>query len=340
MNQEAHFCTRMIEALREPAMVVDGDICVVAANDAMKVVLPRLKLAEPLALSLRSPDVLYAVERVLSGNAAESTLWRETVPVERIFDIWVSSCFLPDQSQIAVITFRDLTDARRLERTRADFIANVSHELRTPLASLIGFIETLRGPAKSDAAARDKFLGIMNEQGARMSRLIDDLLSLSRVEQHEHLRPKDNVDLVAIVAHTIDGMRILARQQGVKIVMHGEKEALVLGDRDELIRLVENLIGNAIKYGSTPGQESIIDVRVNLCDSEARLSVRDYGHGIAKDHLPRLTERFYRADGGSSGGTGLGLALVKHIATRHRGRLKISSELGKGACFEVTFPLS
>jgi two-component system phosphate regulon sensor histidine kinase PhoR len=321
-------------------MLVGSEMRLLASNAALKSFLPTTRVGDALTLSVRSPDILDAIERVLCGGPAEPTMWREAVPVERIFDIWVSPVDLPDQEPMAAVTFRDLTDARRLERTRTDFIANVSHELRTPLASLIGFIETLKGPARDDINARERFLSIMNEQAGRMSRLIDDLLSLSRVEQHEHLRPKNKIDLVAVVAHTIDGMRLIARQRGMKIKIRGAREIMVLGDRDELIRLVENLIGNAIKYGSTANKDSLLDVSVDILASNAWLCVRDYGPGIAKEHLPRLTERFYRADGGSSGGTGLGLALVKHIVARHRGRLTISSEPGEGACFEVTLPLA
>jgi two-component system phosphate regulon sensor histidine kinase PhoR len=224
---------------------------------------------------------------------------------------------------------------------RADFVANASHELRTPLASLSGFIDTLQGPARGDASARERFLGIMVDQARRMSRLIDDLLSLSRVELNEHVRPQTVVDLSPIVSHVCDTLSPLARDRGVELVVTGKDSALpVQGERDELIRLFENLVENALKYGA-PGKR--VEVAMEQDANDALVTVRDFGPGIAREHLPRLTERFYRVDAETSraeGGTGLGLAIVKHILARHRGRLSIESELGQGAQFVVRIPLS
>jgi two-component system phosphate regulon sensor histidine kinase PhoR len=235
---------------------------------------------------------------------------------------------------------------RRVEEIRADFVANASHELRTPLASLTGFIETLQGPARDDAPARERFLGIMKDQAWRMARLIDDLLSLSRIELRAHLRPDKPVEIVPIVRQVVDSLQTLARDRGVAIEVEAPEEALVvLGDRDELIRLFENLIENGLKYGENGKRVEVTLARVDGSggNPEARVSVRDYGVGIAAEHLPRLTERFYRVDVGESraqGGTGLGLALVKHILTRHQGRLGIESKLGEGATFTVRLPLA
>jgi two-component system phosphate regulon sensor histidine kinase PhoR len=229
---------------------------------------------------------------------------------------------------------------------RADFVANVSHELRTPLAALTGFIETLQGSARDDTAARERFLGIMQAQAWRMARLIDDLLSLSRIELRAHLRPDKPIDLVPIVRQVADGLQTLARDRDVTIEVTSPSAPLtVLGDRDELIRLFENLIENAMKYGASGKR---VEVHVTQGEAtggkaEARVAVRDYGPGIAAEHLPRLTERFYRVDVGESraqGGTGLGLALVKHILNRHQGRLTIDSKLGEGATFTVRLPLA
>jgi two-component system, OmpR family, phosphate regulon sensor histidine kinase PhoR len=227
---------------------------------------------------------------------------------------------------------------------RADFIANASHELRTPLAALLGFIETLQGTAKDDTAARAKFLSIMQGQATRMARLIDDLLSLSRIELNAHLQPNTAVDLAPIVRQVVDGLQTLARDRGVEIKVATPDTLVVLGDRDELIRALENLVENALKYGAA-GKRVDITVthgQTRAGTPEARVAVRDYGPGIAPEHLPRLTERFYRVDVSDSraqGGTGLGLALVKHVLNRHGGRLTIESTPGAGATFMMHLPL-
>ncbi len=245
-----------------------------------------------------------------------------------------------------LIVLRDLTEERRLERLRADFVANASHELRTPLASVLGFIETIQGPARNDPAARERFLDIMLTQARRMSRLIDDLLSLSRVELNEHVRPTDTVDLVALIAQLRDTLGPGAAEQGVTIEVNAGEPALnVLGDQDELFRLFENLVQNAVKYGAT-GKRVEVTLESEGRDgrpTEAVVTVRDFGPGIPAEHLPRLTERFYRVDVASSrdkGGTGLGLALVKHIVNRHRGKLVIASPPGQGAAFTVRLELA
>jgi len=244
-----------------------------------------------------------------------------------------------------LMTFNDLTPLRRVEQMRADFIANASHELRTPLAALLGFIETLQGTAKDDATARFKFLGIMQAQATRMARLIDDLLSLSRIELNAHLQPNTPVDLAPMVRQVVDGLQTLARDRGVEInVVVPADELMVLGDRDELIRALENLVENALKYGAGGKRVDVTASRgqTRPGGSEARITVRDYGPGIPSEHLPRLTERFYRvdvADSRAQGGTGLGLALVKHVLNRHAGRLTIESALGEGATFTMHLPL-
>jgi two-component system phosphate regulon sensor histidine kinase PhoR len=228
---------------------------------------------------------------------------------------------------------------------RADFIANASHELRTPLAALLGFIETLQGTAKDDPVAREKFLAIMQGQATRMARLIDDLLSLSRIELNAHLQPNTPLDLAPIVRQVADGLQTLARDRDVAIKVAAPPDAMiVLGDRDELIRALENLVENALKYGAAGKR---IDITLSRGQTragtpEVRLAVRDYGPGIAPEHLPRLTERFYRVDvveSRAQGGTGLGLALVKHVLNRHGGRLAIESTPGAGATFTMHLPL-
>ena len=322
----------------DPVLLVGEDGLVREANAAARALLPTLQIGQPLSYGLRSPDILEAVEAP-SDNSVHVE-YRTRMPTERVFDVQVTA--LPGAGgdrPLVMLFFRDITEARRLERMRVDFIANVSHELRTPLASLVGFIETLQGPARDDGAARERFLGIMQGQAWRMTRLIDDLLSLSRIELREHVTPDTPVDLRLVAAQIIDTLAPMAREHGVAITLHGPDEPLtVFGDRDELLRVIENLVENAVKYGESGGR---VDVAILRRGPAIELSVRDYGTGIAHEHLPRLTERFYRVDVAESrekGGTGLGLAIVKHIVNRHRGRLAIASEPGQGATFTVSIP--
>ncbi|QGM47055.1 PAS domain-containing protein [Methylocystis heyeri] len=333
----------MIGALPEAIFVIDSEVHAVAANPAALSVLPSLRLGEPLARSLRSPDVLDALDRILAGGGAEKVLWVERQPVECWFEAHLAPLRLDGYEPAVIISLRDLTEARRVERMRVDFIANASHELRTPLASLLGFVETLQGPARDDAKARERFLGIMREQAQRMARLVDDLLSLSRIEQHLHLRPDTPVDLTMLVAHICDTLAPMAEESGLVMEIELAPNVIVPGDRDELARVVENLVENAIKYGrSSDDGEGRIEVSLRTCSAAAIFTVRDHGPGIASEHIPRLTERFYRVDAGKSrskGGTGLGLAIVKHIVLRHRGKLSIDSISGSGAAFRVVLPL-
>ena len=342
----SQFCADLIGAMPGPAIVVGGDLRLVAANPPAQILLPAAKIGEPLVLALRAPDVLDGLRRVLAQGAAETVSWSERVPVERLFDVHIAPLIARGGIVgAALITLNDLTEARKVERMRVDFIANASHELRTPLASLLGFIETLQGPAREDEKARQKFLGIMREQARRMARLIDDLLSLSRIEQNQHVRPEAPVDLALVARHVADTLAPLAREMAVDVDLAAGQSVIVVGDRDELVRVAENLVENAIKYGAPPPGEKRrgkIEIRVARQNREGALSVRDDGPGIAPEHLPRLTERFYRIDAGQSrskGGTGLGLAIVKHILARHRGRLAIASEIGRGAVFTAIVPL-
>ncbi len=352
--------TALIEAMPEPVLVVTGDSRVVAVNHHAKAILPALRIGGNLALALRDPDILDGIGRVFASGRSEQVAWRERVPVERVFDVTVAPLDQPSADRALVLTLRDLTESLRVERMRADFIANASHELRTPLASLLGFVETLQGPARDDARARARFLSIMGDQARRMARLVDDLLSLSRIEQHLHRRPDEPVDLALAVRHVADTLAPLAEENGVKLSLHASEPVVVAGDRDELLRVAENLVENAIKYGGPqhggfavdrtlrgdaegePAAMQPIEIEVTSHRGNGVFSVRDHGAGIAAEHLPRLTERFYRIDAGQSrarGGTGLGLAIVKHIVARHRGRLQVESEVGQGAVFIVTIPL-
>ena len=341
MAPTTSFIAAFCEAMPNPVLAVSNAGRVLAANRFAKAVLPNLKIGGTLAFAVRDPAVLDGVALVLATGMTEQVAWRDRVPVERVFDVTIAPLDRAGEERAAVLTLSDLTEAVRVERMRADFVANASHELRTPLASLLGFVETLQGPAREDPRARDRFLAIMGEQARRMARLIDDLLSLSRIEQHLHLRPSEPVDLAAAVRHVADTLGPLAHDTDVTLVVEAAGAAVVGGDWDELVRVAENLIENAIKYGAsaTCGR---VEISVDILRCDARLTVRDHGPGIAAEHIPRLTERFYRIDAGQSrlkGGTGLGLAIVKHIVARHRGRLQIESELGHGTLFTVTIPL-
>jgi two-component system, OmpR family, phosphate regulon sensor histidine kinase PhoR len=346
---QAGIADAVLAHIPDPVILVDRRSIVIQANDAAEALLPNLKARHPLSFALRSPDVLRGIEEVLASGETRRVEHVERVPTERVFEVQigllkVDPAALGGQTGV-VLFFRDLTSARRLENMRVDFVANASHELRTPLASLLGFIETLQGPARNDPAARERFLEIMRGQAQRMTRLIDDLLSLSRIEMRAHLPPETVIDLVPVAVHMVDTLSPLIRERGMTVAVTTPPEPLwVLGDRDELLRVTENLIGNAVKYGEGGGRIEVSLARRSGPDGaspEAELCVRDHGPGIAPEHLPRLTERFYRVDVAESrqkGGTGLGLAIVKHIVNRHRGRLVIESEPGQGASFRVVLP--
>jgi two-component system phosphate regulon sensor histidine kinase PhoR len=337
----------VIAALPDPAIILDHDTRVVAFNDQARQIAPALRRDDPVSLALRVPEVVDAIRHAAATGESVRVEFSERVPVDRCSEAFVTpmTAVGRDGYSLLLVSFHDLTPIRRVEEMRADFVANASHELRTPLAALSGFIETLRGPARDDKAARERFLEIMEAQARRMARLIDDLLSLSRIELNAHLRPEKPVDLVSIVRQVVDALQTLAADRGVEIKVTQPPAPLVVpGDRDELIRVFENLIENALKYGGSGKRVEITLSEANTADGgrEALVAVRDYGPGIAAEHLPRLTERFYRVDVAGSraqGGTGLGLALVKHILNRHRGRLAIESRIGQGATFTVRLPL-
>ena len=331
----------LVNALPEPALLVDRKSNVIAGNVPAAAAFGRIRAGEPISFTVRNPQVIEAIRAATAGLTQRFEI-NEHFPVERALEAYVAPVvFAHELPELFLLSFRDLTQERRLDQMRTDFVANASHELRTPLASLLGFIDTLQGPARDDAAARAKFLKIMGEQARRMSRLIDDLMSLSRIELNLHLQPQTRVDLAGIIAQVCDAMAPLARERDVALRLRRDvAEAYVLGDRDELIRVVENLIENALKYAASGKR---VEVALSTAAGEAVVSVRDFGPGIAPEHLPRLTERFYRVDVEKSrgqGGTGLGLALVKHILARHRGTLAIESEPDKGAIFTARIPLA
>ncbi|MDH3228410.1 MAG: phosphate regulon sensor histidine kinase PhoR [Alphaproteobacteria bacterium] len=329
----------IMDAMPDPILLVRADRTVTRANRAARDVAGINIAGYDIAVGLRNPDLVDAVDRVLGGASGQAIEITFPVPVERRFAVRVEplGAHLPDA---AVVVFHDLTALEQTERMRADFVANVSHELKTPLTSLIGYIETLQGPARNDAKAQAKFLAIMDDQAKRMARLVDDLLSLARIEMDEHSRPTGSVPVEPILKETIGLLEPQAKKRNLSVALTVEADAaMAIGDRDQLAEVFENLIGNAIKYGSDGGQVTVVAKAAR--PGEISITVADDGEGIAPEHLPRLTERFYRVDAARSrerGGTGLGLAIVKHIVSRHRGRLSIESTPGAGSSFTVNLP--
>jgi two-component system, OmpR family, phosphate regulon sensor histidine kinase PhoR len=320
-------------ALPCPVLLIGPDERILRANSPARVLLPTAVIGGHYVTALRQPAVLDAVETVLRGQGAPTTAdyLAGTTGRETVWRVTVDRA-----GRDAAVTFEDRTALTDAERMRSDFIANVSHELRTPLTALIGFIDTLQGPARDDPAARTRFLGIMGDEAGRMVRLVEDLLSLRRVEEQERIRPTDPVDLGDLVTSVARTMAPLAERRGMVVTLDlPTGPVTVPGDAGQLRQVLTNLIENALKYGGSP-----VSVRLHPSDANGMVSltVTDAGDGIAAHHLPRLTERFYRVDSHrsrSQGGTGLGLAIVKHILNRHRGRLRITSEVGQGAVFRV-----
>jgi two-component system phosphate regulon sensor histidine kinase PhoR len=337
----------MVDAVPEPAVALDGSAQILHANRLAEELFGTRRRGGHIASMTRDPELLAAVDEALETRQSREVELHRRVPVERRLLATLAPLDHPRSGldPSLLISFRDLTEQDRLARMRADFVANASHELRTPLASLRGFVETLQGAAKNDTEARERFLKVMSEQAERMSRLVDDLLSLSRVEMREHLPPAQNVDVNDAVSHVIQALQPLAAGTATSIEFKRlDTPAIVRGDRDELVQVFQNLVQNAIKYGKSGGR---IEVAVAYAEAAGArparfvVSVTDDGPGIAPQHLPRLTERFYRVNVLASrerGGTGLGLAIVKHILNRHRGELNISSKVGEGSTFSVVLP--
>ena len=322
----------IIEQLPDPLIALDEARAAGRANAAA-----RAAFGADVPAVLRHPMLREAIDRAWREGAAQTAELVLAVPVARELHATVIpfAVRLPDGTQ-ALVVLSDRTRERAVEQMRADFVANASHELRTPLASLMGFVETLRGPAADDPPAQQRFLAIMAEQAARMSRLIDDLLSLSRIELTEHSPPAERIDLGALVGRVLAAfeVRLAERRQRLAVEIAPGLPA-VAADADQMAQVLTNLVDNAMKYGREGGT---VSVALQPAAGGVVLAVRDDGPGIGRAHLPRLTERFYRVDAGRSrgaGGTGLGLAIVKHIVNRHRGRLLIESEEGQGTMFSV-----
>ncbi|WP_334062041.1 sensor histidine kinase [Limimaricola cinnabarinus] len=337
----------LMAALPFPVLLIGAGERIEAANAAALRLLGAAHPGRHYITALRQPAVLDAVEAVLrDGETRHARYLGRSGNRDTTWQVTIGAVALDTGPGVA-LSFEDITEVEAADAMRRDFVTNVSHELRTPITALSGFIETLRGAARDDAAARERFLGIMAREAARMSQLVADLLSLARVEQGERHRPTAAVDLSALAAQVIALLDPIAARDRVTLSLTApEPPVIVPGDEEQLRQVITNLVGNAIKYG---GAGRAVEVTLGAAEPQpelrgpgVRLVVRDQGEGIAAHHLPRLTERFYRIDQHRSrdmGGTGLGLAIVKHIVNRHRGRLRIESREGQGSRFIVILPV-
>lgn len=347
----------LIEGIVDPLMLIDGEKIVLSANQAARDSFGANLTGQSLAFHIRHPKILEAVDACITDGTqsqfetmlSKGSEQHYAVSVVRIstFSEQLSGLDLDLPDHINVLTFRDQTQSKMSERMRADFVANASHELRTPLSSLIGFIETIRTMGPEEATASHRFLGIMESEANRMVRLIDDLLSLSRIEMDKHVQPDEQVNVQELLEILTSSMGPQASQRQISFQLTiAPSTPLMRGDKDQLHQVLINLASNALKYSSDGGT---IDIQVypvkripEVGGDGVCLTVTDHGEGIPADHLPRLTERFYRVDSARSrkmGGTGLGLAIVKHIISRHRGHLNIESTVGEGTSVSIYIPI-
>ena len=369
LRKELEGVTEILTTFPDPLLLINARRQIVDANAAARELFGEALVRRDLSAAIRNPGILDAADAVLRGGEGAVIEFEVAAPVERQFSARVlalprakigheddSIIELGDEDRdleifpvdpgvqdrerpVALIVLHDLTALKRTEQMRVDFVANASHELRTPLSALLGFIETLQGPAADDYDAQKRFLGIMHEQAARMTRLVEDLLSLSRIEMNEHLVPTNHVSIASILNNLIQSLELKAAARSITMELRlGAADEEVVGDSDELLQVFQNLIDNALKYGRPNSTVTISTGPSSRIRSGLAVSVSDQGDGIPRMHLPRLTERFYRVDTARSrrlGGTGLGLAIVKHIVNRHRGFLEIDSEIGVGSVFTV-----
>lgn len=342
----------ILKALPHPVLVVDHRREVVNANPAATNLFGTIHYNDDLSFTTRNPQILSAVDQALAGQTVDGLEINFNYPIAQSFELSLSEMIgwngsPPDRKQVLML-FHDITPLRVAEKFRTDFVANVSHELRSPLVSLIGFIETLRTTAKGDEEAQEHFLSIMDTEAARMKSLIDDLLSLSKVEANEHVRPNDPVQIRNVIQMVLEPLRNKAELRGIELRGDFEEDLPeVAGSAEELIQVFNNLVDNAIKYGKASEPVTVSVTRIERIPTLGvpgiKISVHNQGDAIQPEHLPRLTERFYRIDKGRSrsvGGTGLGLAIVKHMVNRHRGRLTVESSAENGTIFSVFLPLA
>ena len=339
---------QVFNSLQEPLLLLDSERDIVFMNTAAIGAFGEGYTGRNIVRLVRHPEVIQLITEVLAGKSEGSVKVSLENPLRGVFSFRITGLDRRSEARsVLAISIRDLTDLAIAEQMRSDFVANVSHELRSPLTALSGFVETMKDRAKDDAPARERFLELMEREASRMVRLIADLLSLSKVEASQHHLPSDKVNMGTLVKRAVTTLsgRAKAEDKTIELDIGGDLEP-VNGSEDELMQVAINLIENAIKYG---GPKSTVTVSVRTVENVAGISgkaiafsVRDRGEGIAREHLARLTERFYRVDTHRSrdkGGTGLGLAIVKHIVNHHRGRLHVASEVGEGSVFTVHLPL-
>ena len=325
----------IVEALRDPALVIGESGIILATNNQSDLLFDGSGVGKHITTILRTPTILRSINEAIQQSKSARVSYVVRTPVQRTYDVYIA----PLGVGLALVSLRDHTYEAQIEQMRSDFVANASHELRTPLASLTGFIETLQGAAKNDAKAKDEFLKMMKAQADRMAQLIDDLLSLSRIEISEHVAPTEIADLAQIAKQASNMLSRAAADANCELILSLPQSLPAIGDANQLAQVVHNLIENALKYA---GKGKAVEIGGSVKNGMAVLSVRDHGPGIASHHVPRLTERFYRVsvqDSRNRGGTGLGLAICKHIISRHRGKLVIESEIGQGSTFSIHLPL-
>ncbi|WP_114228550.1 MULTISPECIES: sensor histidine kinase [Sphingomonas] len=324
----------LLDAAGDPTLLIERERTV-AANAAARELFGDAIVGRDIRLAIRQPQALSAIQ---VGKAAEL----EVSGIGGIARSW-SLLVRPLDDDLLLVRLADRSAMRAAEKTRVDFVANASHELRTPLATIIGYAETLADDGELPDPLRRKFADSIHGEARRMLRIVADLMSLSRIASERFSVPSERVDLREVALTAVVNAGPLASERGAKITVGEEAHRpQVAGDYAQLLQLADNLVANALRYGCpTPGRT--VEVTIDQRGGEALLSVRDHGDGIASEHIPRLTERFYRVDAArsrDSGGTGLGLAIVKHIVERHRGRLDISSTPGAGTTVTVALPLA
>lgn len=338
----------LLEAIPLPAVFIGQDARILGGNERAVSLQPNAADRRAFVLVFRQPGFSKAVDECMRTGKQQQTVYNHSDGGHEIrYNVTCSFVRTPDVTGV-LACFRDVTEVEQAGEIRREFVANVSHELKTPLTALLGFIETLQGPARNDPEAQIRFLDIMGSEAKRMNRLVGDLLSLSRVEEEARLKPTNSLEVLDIVQTVVRNLSEVSSARDVEILIEGVdalENTNVLGDGDQLLQVFTNLIENAVKYGGEGGQVTIafsyVERDLFLRRRALRVDVTDQGSGIDPIHIPRLTERFYRIDSHRSremGGTGLGLAIVKHIVNRHRGRLKIASALGKGSVFSVILP--
>ena len=332
---------KALNLIQDQIFIINKNKTVIFANTAAKNQFGSKIVANHYASIIRDTNFIEAINNIFENKKNSSVNSEINFPTYQFFKakLYYIEENLFDENFTIMVVLQDLTDLLKIEKLKSDFVANVSHELRTPLQSIKLGLETITdGPAKSDNTAKQKFLNIMKNETNRMDQLITDLLTLSKIEQEEHKRPNDKVNIKNIINIVISNLETLSQNKKIKISNLISSDMIVLGDQNKLIEVFYNIIENAIKYSD---ENKEISVKAEIKDDFVEIKIIDQGYGIPKTSLGRVTERFFRIDPEKSkkvGGTGLGLAIVKHLINQHRGQLNIKSELDKGSEFEIKLP--